>query len=222
MAVRTTIVTACLLVAFVAGVAAGLSWPTGTDAARADRGAAEAKVPVLRSPAQQPGDAPAQPPYPGRVLAIGDSVLMGAEACLAKRPYRVDAQTSRQVWQGADDLQLRIANGQRIPDRVLVHLGTNGGATPEDLDRIMWILGSERIVTFATIQLPDDPSRYTFETSTNTAIRAMPLRYDNARVMDWQRATRSNPGWLYADGYHIAPEGCDAYAALADEVVRAP
>jgi hypothetical protein len=123
------------------------------------------------------------------------------------------------VGSGPDEL---AAYGSNLPDRLLIHLGTNGGAYPEDYDAIMEVVGSERIVTFATIQLSNDYDRYTFEDRTNEAIYALAERYPNVRILDWFAASEENPDWMYADGFHPNLEGCDAYSTLAEEVVRAP
>jgi lysophospholipase L1-like esterase len=171
----------------------------------------------LPTPSITPSTSPQ--PYSGDVLAYGDSILILADTCLTTRGFSVDSQGSRRVKAGPADLQ---QYGAKIPDRVLIHLGTNGGATAADFEAIMEVLGTQRIVTFVTIQLPDDYSRYTFENRTNEVIRALPERYPNVRVFDWNAASETRPDWLYEDGYHPNLEGCDAYARLAENVVRSP
>ena len=173
----------------------------------------------LPAPTPTPIPTPAPTPYEGEVLAYGDSILILAESCLLERGFDVDSEESRPVGSGPEEL---AAYGTSLPDRVLIHLGTNGGAYAEDYDAIMDVLGEERIVTFATIQLPNDYDRYTFEDRTNEAIYALTDRYPNVRIFDWFTASEANPDWLYADGFHPNLEGCDAYADLAAEVVRAP
>lgn len=171
------------------------------------------------SPTPSPTPTPKPTPYDGDVLAYGDSILILAESCLLDRGFDVDSEESRPVRSGPAEL---LAYGDALPDRVLIHLGTNGGAYAEDYDAIMDVLGNERIVTFATIQLPNDYDRYTFEDRTNDEIRALPDRYPNVRVFDWHRASDDKADWLYADGFHPNLEGCKAYARLAERTVRAP
>ena len=66
-------------------------------------------------------------PHIGRVLAIGDSVMLGAAPSLrATIPgIAVDAIVSRQPGQGVG-----IINGYKnvlsLPEQVVIHLGTNG------------------------------------------------------------------------------------------------
>ncbi|MEY3732830.1 MAG: hypothetical protein RL347_189 [Actinomycetota bacterium] len=162
---------------------------------------------------------PAPSPYDGPVFAIGDSVLAGAAACLARRGIDVDAKQSRRA---SDALAILERKADRLPARVIVHLGTNGGLTEGEADAVMEILGPDRVVMWSTIQLPDDPTRYTYEQATNEVIAALPQRYSNVRIFDWESMTRQQPEWLYAEGIHMTPEGCAGYASLVEPQLRAP
>jgi len=153
------------------------------------------------------------------VLAIGDSVMLGAKRCLTELGIEVDAKGNRRISAGIDTLRTKAA---RIPRRVVVHLGTNGGALPRELDRLMEVLGPDRRVYLLTIQLPDDRSRYSFEERTNAAIAQLPHRYPNAYVLDWNRLSDSVDGLLGGDHIHLTNAGCAAYAAMVDEHVRSP
>ena len=226
MDARTIVTALSFAAALVAGAALG--WLQGPSPAPATEVAGDAVSPsaqlvALESAATDAGTpSPADPtysPYVGEVFAIGDSVLAGAAACLEARGVKANAEQSRQV-SAAIDILARKADS--LPPRVIVHLGTNGGATPGELDAIMTLLGPDRLVLWSTIQLPDDPTRYTYERSTNDAIVALTERYDNALVFDWESVSRQRPEWLYVEGIHMTPEGCEGYAGLVDPQVRAP
>ena len=146
-------------------------------------------------------------------------VLAGAAPCLARRGIDTDAKQSRQI---ADAAEILDRTGERLPDRVIVHLGTNGGATASELDAVMSLLGPDRVVLFSTIQLPDDLDRYTYERATNDAIAALADRYDNVRIFDWEAVSALHPEWIYAEGIHMTPEGCRGYADLVEPQIRAP
>ena len=158
-------------------------------------------------------------PYDGDIFAIGDSVLAGAAACLDARGYEVDVQQSRRISQA---IGILAEKAEWLPSRILVHLGTNGGATPAELDAIMEMLGPQRLVMWSTIQLPDDPTRYTYERATNEAIADLAQRYDNVRIFDWEAMSQQHPDWIYLEGIHMTPEGCEGYAGLVDPQLRAP
>jgi hypothetical protein len=102
---------------------------------------------------------------------------------------------------------------------VLIHLGANGGASAQDLDAIMQILGPDRTVVWTTIQIPDDPERYTFEQDTNAAIAGLAETYPNVKVFSWNAMSPTNPDWLNADG-SMTKLGCQAFADFADRVMR--
>lgn len=174
-------------------------------------------TPPPATPSSTPSASPQR--YTGDLLAYGDSILILTDTCLTARGFTVDSQGSRPVRSGPAELR---QYGENLPDRVLIHLGTNGGATATDFDAIMNVLGTQRIVTFATIQLPDDYTRYTFEDRTNEVIRELPQRYPNVRVFDWHAASDDRPDWLYEDGYHPNLLGCEEYARLAENIIRSP
>jgi len=172
-------------------------------------------APTPSATSAEPTPTPREP-YAGDVLAFGDYVLVSARKCLKKLGYDVDAVTDRRVTSAAVDLR---ALGDEVPGGVLVHLGANGGATPADLDAIMEILGPERTVVWTTIQIPDDPERYTFEQDTNAAIAGLAESYPNVRVFSWNAMSPTNPDWLNADG-SMTNLGCKAFADFADRVMR--
>lgn len=173
---------------------------------------------ALASSTGIPAQAEANKAYGGRIFAIGDSVMIGARPCLEARDYIVDAVGSRQISAGIDTLRARRSS---LPSRVVVHLGTNGGAYPADLDRVVKAIGRKRLIIFVTIQLPNNYSRYTFEERTNSAIRELSQRYNNVRVFDWNSISDSRPHLFWADGFHVNPTGCASYAKRLDNIARA-
>ena len=222
MDVRAVGVAFAFVLAVIAGAAVGWwhgSSPPETTAAAATAPHAGAVGDAEPADGVTAAPSPVGQAYDGKAFGVGDSVLAGAARCLAKRGVKVDAHESRQIDAGLDVLRKKAKD---LPPRVLVHLGTNGGATASDLDSIMTVLGPNRLVVWSTIQLPDDPSRYTYEASTNEAIAALPQRYDNVRIFDWNAITTQQPSWIYGEGIHMTPEGCQGYADLVSGLLRAP
>lgn len=212
--VKTLGVAVLLMASFTAGIWLAIARPGPLLPWESTTTAAESE-PAPTSSSAEP--TPTQrTPYTGEVLAFGDYVLVSAKSCLKKLGYVVDATTDRRVTAAATDLRAR---GDDIPGGVLVHLGANGGATPQDLDAIMEILGSDRTVVWTTIQIPDDPERYTFEKDTNAAIAGLAEAYPNVRVFSWNAMSPTNPDWLNADG-SMTKLGCKAFADFADRVMR--
>ena len=156
-----------------------------------------------------------QPVLTGPVLALGDSVLLGAKSCLADTDVRVRAVENRTMREGAERIEQRAAENRLYP-RIVVALGTNSPFGFKSLDRIMRAAGPERSVYWVTVELPE-VERYAYEDAVNQRLRAMPGRWPNAHVIDWNASVLTEG--LYPDGIHLNPMGCQAYATLILEGV---
>ncbi len=210
--VLTTVV--LLIFAFTAGLWSGILY---TDA-RGEAGAESAATPTPTPTPEPPATEVPTPigPYTGEVIAFGDYLFLSVGPCLEEKSFTVNAIADRRVPQAIGELALLDSE---LPGAVLLHLGANGGATEAELDQIMSVLGTERLVVWSTIQLPDDESRYTFEDSTNAAIIAMAGKYPNVKILSWNSLSETNPDWLNRDGT-ITAAGCEAYAEFAEGIIR--
>lgn len=152
----------------------------------------------------------AEPP-PG-VMAIGDSVMLGARWLLRRDGVRVDARVSRQAT-SAPGIMRRM--GARLPAVVIVHLGTNGTFPSSTCRDIVRTAGSGRRVYLLTIKVPRR-----WERTNNAAIRACARRYpDVVRVIDWNWAASRHRSWLYGDGFHLRPGGARGYAHVIHDAL---
>ncbi|MFI5045906.1 MAG: acyltransferase family protein [Acidimicrobiia bacterium] len=155
---------------------------------------------------------PSAAPY--RVLAIGDSVMLGAAQQLADainpvKPIQVDAAQNRQFFQGVDDIQTYADDGLLPNDDVVVHLGTNGLVDPADFDHMMDILANVRKVLILTAKAPRP-----WEDEVNDTIRTEAKKYKNAVIIDWHTIGGAHPEFFYDDEIHLRPDGADFYANL--------
>lgn len=155
------------------------------------------------------------PDRTGPVFAIGDSVIQGAKPCLKDTVITVNAQENRTIYEGVDLVERKAADGS-LPPRLVVALGTNGPIGFKPLDRLMNAAGPERSVYWVTTELPD-AVQYDYEDQVNQRLRAMPGRWPNAHIIDWNASVV--PEGLYPDGIHLNPQGCRAYANLVLEGV---
>lgn len=182
--------------------------------------ASDSPEPPLTAPSLRPTPLPTSiapiRPVDMRVLAIGDSVMLGAKGCLEKLGYVVDAEGSRRPSAVALELGLRRT---KLPRRIVIHTGTNGGATVADLDRIVHSIGLGHQIVFVTVQLPDH-SKYSFEARTNAAIASVAARVPYVRVADWHTWSDDHEGLTYADGIHLPPAGCRAFAWVVASTLR--
>lgn len=161
------------------------------------------------APSPTAGRAPAGPPI--EAIAIGDSVMLGAAAELAEAGFTVDATTSRAFADVVDVAESLAAQG-RLGDTVVIHVGTNGPIQPEHLDRVATALSDVPTVVFATISLP---ASYSYADDNNALIRALPTRWSNVAVLEWDGLVDACPGdCLYDDEIHLRPDGQAYYAGL--------
>ena len=115
-------------------------------------------------------------------LALGESVMLGARPELEAAGIRVDAAISRQ---GPDmaDLVERLGAMGAIPPTLIIQIGTNGLVPQSTFDRIMAQAPTRLVprVFFLTVKAPKP-----WVPENNRLIRALPQKYPNVRVIDWE------------------------------------
>jgi peptidoglycan/LPS O-acetylase OafA/YrhL len=148
------------------------------------------------------------------LLAIGDSVMLGAADILVSRGVTVDALKSRPYRQALEIVNY-LKSVNRLGDFVIIHLGTNNYVDEKTLDEIMAPLADTELVLFLTAHVPDKP----WQDPNNVLIRALPDRYGNAKVLDWHQIASENLNYLYRDKVHLNKQGQSFYADLIMQAV---
>ena len=152
----------------------------------------------------------------GTRVAIGDSVMLGARwNLLNRRDFTlVDAVVSRQAATGPGILRKL---GRRLPQNVIVHLGTNGSYPIETCKQLVQAAGPTRKVFLVTIKVPR-----LWEPVNNKMLRRCEARFpaDQVHIVDWNwAASRHAAEWLYDDGAHLRPAGARAFARIMNEAI---
>ena len=145
-----------------------------------------------------------------RVTGVGDSVMLGAASGLYSRfpdLMFVDAKVSRQASTGPGIIQA-LKGTRGLGDVVVVHLGTNGTFSEEDV-RAAAAAAAPTKVVFLTVHV-DRP----WETEVNDTLRRVVPTIPNARLADWHGAAESHPEWFVKDGVHMSTAGIAAYGDL--------
>ncbi|MGI9645637.1 MAG: acyltransferase family protein [Ilumatobacteraceae bacterium] len=156
------------------------------------------------------------PPTAGGVplIALGDSVMLGAAEELGRRGFVVDAVVSRQMITFLPDLQMIRDNGT-LGSVVVVHLGTNGPFGQETLDSTMMLLADVPIVLALTGKA-DRP----WIGGNNEKVRLLPQTYPNVTVVDWEVLSANCEGrCFYDDQIHLTQSGQDYYTSLIADVL---
>ncbi len=159
------------------------------------------------APAVAPTTAASGSPLP--LFAVGDSVMLGAAPALTDAGFVVDAHQNRQLADYLPVIQQLAASG-RLTGTVVVHLGTNGGFTSDQLDAFMEALAGVPQVLVLT-----DHAQRSWIAGNNQHIAALQGTYPNVLVGNWDALAADCPGsCFYDDGIHLRPDGQSYYTAL--------
>jgi peptidoglycan/LPS O-acetylase OafA/YrhL len=172
------------------------------------------------APADPPATAPTTTPttaapvvpadYPP-TLAIGDSVMLGAQPALEAQfgaAIHVDAKVARQFEEGIWVAQW-YRDQDALRDIVIVHLGNNGYITDEQFDQMMGVLAEVPRVIFVTARV-----NQRWQDEVNSHLLASIEDWPNAEVIDWKGLSQDHPDWFYDDQTHLKPDGAANYAQL--------
>lgn len=160
----------------------------------------------------------AVPPAPlvdAQVLAIGDSVMLGASNYLRKTitAVDVDAKIGRQVSTALQLLRER-QDAHLLAPVIVIHLGNNGRFSEKQFDEMMTVLKDVPHVIFLTTKVP----RKWQEPNNNALVEGV-KRYPNAVLVDWNSVSSAHPEWFWKDGIHLRPDGAQVYANLIAETI---
>ena len=148
------------------------------------------------------------------IIAIGDSVMLGAANVLTERGITVDALKSRPFRQ-ALEIGNYLKSVNRLGEIVIIHLGTNNYVDQKTLDEIMVPLADVDTVVFVTNHVPSKK----WQDPNNVLMRAMPDKYGNVKILDWYTIAEAHPEYLYRDKIHLNPEGQAVYADLIMQAI---
>ena len=161
------------------------------------------------------------PSRPTRVLALGDSVILGAAsalpAALPGRGVTMDAAVSRTTRATAT----AAASLGSDWDVVIIQVAHNDGGSPgvyqppyrQMLDQFASV---PRVVLVTLHQVRP------YYATVNQFIRTQAAGRPNVRVADWNAVNTANPGATAGDGLHLTPTGARLMAGLvADQVAVA-
>jgi peptidoglycan/LPS O-acetylase OafA/YrhL len=153
----------------------------------------------------------ALPALGGRVTAIGDSVMLGAQRALQEilgDRLQMDASVSRHTPEAIDVIR-RLRDAGQLGDEFVLHLGTNGTLDDAQFDEIMQLLsGLKRVVVVnAKVDRP-------WVQQVNDTMAAGVRRYPNAVLFDWHAAGSEHPEFFVEDGVHLTGDGARYYALL--------
>ena len=206
-----------LLVSVVAVVAlVGWSGLFDGDGGKPDAAAASTKTfaRVKAAPAKRP-----LPParHPPRIVALGDSVMIGAASNLAARlgpGFSMNAKVGRQASEFVEIVQQLKREGHH-PNAMIVQMGNNGPLYGEDMEAIQ-----KATSDVGQLFLINDHAPVSWIDESNQALAEAGHDWPHTTVIDWAAVAAENENLLW-DGIHLKPAAAGLYARLVNEAVRA-
>lgn len=159
------------------------------------------------------------------VLVLGDSLTVGAElwggleATLAQAGWRAEivADDGRAVDWGLEQVRER----DRVPDVVVVGLGTNPGGSAETFADDAATLVAELRARGATTVVWWPPGDVSDEDRVARAAALRSAAGGSLVVPDWPTELAAHPDWLARDDIHLTEDGYRGLTAfLRDELDR--
>jgi len=159
------------------------------------------------STTKHPGTPTTKNALADEVLALGDSVMLGAQQSLERDipGMYVDAKVSRQFWDATVVLE-EYKKAGLLPPTIVIHMGTNGAFNDAQFDQLMATIGTRKVF-FVNAREPR-----TWEKEVNDRLAADVPKYKNAVLLDWHAWGGSHLDWFTSDGIHLTGAGAMGYA----------
>ena len=188
---------------------------------QADPAAAAATVPPT-PPTVAAAAAPAAPPQPPPidVLAIGDSVMVGAAPALQARLGAggfIDAHIGRQFDEGIQVAKSYHDRGV-LGRAVVVHLGDNGPIRPSEVDALLDQLAGVPNILLVNVRVARD-----WQAEVNQTLADAAARHPGVKLVDWFAFSAPHDDWFEGDHTHLNESGMTAFAdAIATAIPPPP
>lgn len=138
------------------------------------------------------------------VTFIGGSILLGASPSILEVAPNcvVDADVSRQVWDGADIVNSLKSEG-KLYDTVVIELGINCPFPTDMGQEVLDAIGSDHKIYWVKPY-----GKYMTNLSqTYEVLSELEQNNANLTILDWPAVAEANPDWFYDDGIHLNSDG---------------
>jgi len=151
---------------------------------------------------------------PGRILALGDSVMLGCKRELKdalQHRVRIDATVGRQIEDTVNELQW-LRRHHKLSKTVVLQVGNNGPLWGRDLVRLRHALHGIPDVVVVNVR-----NTTSWQDESNHALGDWVRDWPAAHLADWYANSTSK---MMQDGTHPWPYGCAIYARLIADTLR--
>jgi peptidoglycan/LPS O-acetylase OafA/YrhL len=151
---------------------------------------------------------------PGRILALGDSVMLGCKRELKdalQHRVRIDATVGRQIEDTVNELQA-LRRRHKLTRTVVIQVGNNGPLWHRDLVRLRHALHGIPDVVVVNVR-----NTTSWQDESNHALVDWVRGWPAAHIADWYGNSTSK---MMQDGTHPWPYGCTIYARVIADTLR--
>ncbi|GGA03927.1 hypothetical protein GCM10008018_57300 [Paenibacillus marchantiophytorum] len=120
----------------------------------------------------------------------------------------VDGKVSRQLSQAPDIIKQFKAN-KTLGEIVILHLGTNGPFTSEQLENLLVTIGEDRKIILINTRVPRK-----WQDVVNNSLAVASKSHTNVKLVDWYSLSKNKPDWFANDGVHLTTKGAEAFSKL--------
>ncbi|MBR2677561.1 MAG: hypothetical protein IKE28_11705 [Solobacterium sp.] len=141
------------------------------------------------------------------LLAIGDSVMLGARAkMLSTFPNgEVDARENRSYYPAYYIIQDHLDRGAEFGP-VVIGLGTNSPLDVPVCEEIVRLCGDRQVFWLTTTN--------NWQFYNTEKIWSLGSEFDNLTIIDWETYSKDHPEYFYEDQIHLTEEGRQGYTDL--------
>lgn len=193
--------------------------PTANPTSSSDPTSSSSSSPDSSGSSSDPGESSSVPKNSNGVMTgVGDSVMLGAHVTLERLipGTQVDAEVSRQADVVLERI-LALKADDLLAPTVLIHTGTNGTVTEEQLRDMLDALKDVHRVIVMNTHVPRS-----WEQTNNETIANVVPDYPNAVIADWASVSDGHDEYFVSDGVHLTGPGMHAYGRLVLNLVNAP
>jgi peptidoglycan/LPS O-acetylase OafA/YrhL len=161
------------------------------------------------------GDA-SQGDKPPRIVAFGDSVMVGAKEKLAARlgpRFSMNAKVGRQADEFVDLAQRLKRHGGHI-DALIVQMGNNGPLYGDEMDALR-----KATSNVGELFLIDDYAPVSWQDESNHALSEADATWPHTTLIDWSPIAAAHENLLW-DRIHLTPGGAGVYTRLIVHAIR--
>jgi hypothetical protein len=142
---------------------------------------------------------------------VGDSVTVPAGEFLGEEGFAVDALACRTFAEG-----LEVMSGRRLPDVVVMALGSNETVSGAELEQALDMVGP-----FARLMLVLPKAIGGARDPDGRIMRAFEQAHpDQVTTLDWPAYSAGHADWFAPDGLHLTADGARGFAQMIGEAVE--